>query len=110
MTSTQSPIVTVKKLFHFLSYNNHYLLQSSKPATTDKGKVRNKRQYYMGAYPDDDSYLMRELWDKPVGLGFFVNPKGDGDEGGKAIYLFSEKSHTFVLFDLKFCLEAKCIH
>jgi len=50
---------------------------------TDTKKSRDRRQTYFygspGGMAGDDSALMRELWDQPVGLGFFVNPKGEAD-------------------------------
>ena len=37
---------------------------------------------------------MKELWDKPVGLGFFVNPKGEPDSEGDLYLLFYSLSST----------------
>jgi len=49
-------------------------------------KSRDRRQLYPvyggEGIAGDDSFLMKELWDQPVGLGFFVNPKGPPDSEG----------------------------
>lgn len=55
-------------------------------------KSRDRRQLYTNYINDpgtlqEDLFLMKELWDKPVGLGFFVSPKGPADVEGKTIYL-----------------------
>jgi len=47
-------------------------------------KSRDRRQLYPNYVQDqgllqEDLSLMKELWDQPVGLGFFVNPKGPAD-------------------------------
>lgn len=56
---------------------NAVVLISCKPA--DSPRLRNKRQYGFPAGFGDDSYLMKELWDEPVGLGFFVSPSKGGE-------------------------------
>jgi len=57
-------------------------------------KSRDRRQLYPvyggEGIAGDDSFLMKELWDQPVGLGFFVNPKGPPDSEGNLLSLLFE--------------------
>lgn len=69
---------------------------TSYPATNKKG--RGRRQIYANAAPSfmdmGDARLMKEAWDSPVDIGFFINPKGEGgepDSGSQRSRIMSEE-------------------